>query len=145
MGCTSDIIKLFTGYCNNQIHARHPISLAEKDLLCQKTALKVLSTCSHEIHNWSSYRTCVGGNCSWARKRYWGDQNLEMKTKSQSTIQSRRSWCTVSDSKIYKNLHKLGCIDYLRRFGIYHLRKPINLRAEGKGESLLDAFDSPVW
>ena len=52
----------------------------------------------------------MGGNRSQARKWYRGDQNLEVKTESQSL--------TIGSGKP-------GCINcYLHRLVVYHFRKP---------------------
>ena len=67
----------------SQVHACNPTDPAEKELLCRKPALKVLCACSHEIPRCSHCRR-VGGNRSRAQKWCWGDQNLEVKTESQS-------------------------------------------------------------
>ena len=43
----------------------------------------------------------------------------------------------MSDYKIYKNLHKSGCINHLRRLGMYHLRKPVD---DGEDQILTGAL-----
>ena len=53
----------------------------------------------------------MGGNRSRARKWYRGDQDLEVKTESQSLM--------IESGKP-------GCINHLHRLGIYHLRKPVD-------------------
>ena len=43
----------------------------------------------------------------------------------------------MSDCKVYKALRKPGCIDHLRRLGMYHLRKPVD---DGEDQILTGAL-----
>ena len=79
MGCSVQAVlptgKPFTGHHDSQIHARNPKGPAERDLTCQARA--------EGFYQCSSKRR-VGGNRSRAQKWYLGDQNLGVKTESQS-------------------------------------------------------------
>ena len=55
------------------------------------------------------------------------DQNFEVTTEPQSTIELGRPWWAVLDYKVYKDLRKPRCIDcYLHRLVVYHFYKPID-------------------
>ena len=85
------------------------------------------SPCSREISIQCSRRRRIGGDRSQTWKWYQKNQNLEVKTESRSLIiELGRPWWAVSDYKVYKNLRKPGCIDHLRRLGMYHLCKPVD-------------------
>ena len=67
---------------------------------------------SYKISVQCSCRRRIGGDRSPTWKSYWRNQNWEVETERQSTIESRRPWWAVSDYKVYKNLRKPGYIDH---------------------------------
>ena len=65
-------------------------------------------------------------SCLTPRQQHRENQDFEVTIEPWNTIESRRPWWAVSDCKVYKDLCKPGCIDYLCRLGMYHLCKPVD-------------------
>ena len=75
-------IEPFIGYRDSQIHAYNPKDLVEKDLTYQARAENFFAYI-YKISRYS-YKRYIGNNHIQAQKWYQGNQDLEIKTESQS-------------------------------------------------------------